>query len=124
MTRHRETEDQMENMKQQMEGYLRCQGTDRGVVEIRDGKFYDGEPAWFPGAPRPDGYYWFYLTDDRRIKNGRLNGPHPSLEAAAASAFAYLSLQDIELALEALAARGEIESRVRPDGVRQYWIPR
>ena len=57
-------------------------------------------------------------------KNGRLNGPHPSLEAAAASAFAYLSLQDIELALEALAARGEIESRVRPDGVRQYCFPR
>jgi hypothetical protein len=114
----------MGNRKQQMEGYLRCQGTDRGVVEIRDGKFYDGEPAWFPHARRPDGFYWFDLTEDHRIKNGRLNGPHPSLEAAAASAFApNLSLQDVELALEALEARGELESRVRPDGVREYWLP-
>jgi hypothetical protein len=113
----------MGNQKQQMQGYHRCQGTDRGVVEIRDGKFYDGEPAWFPGARRPDGFYWFYLTDDHRIENGRLNGPHPSLEAAAASAFAHLNLQDIELALEALEARGELEGRVRPDGVREYWLP-
>jgi hypothetical protein len=123
MTRHSETEEQMGNRKQQMEGYLRCQGTDHGVVEIRDGKFYDGEPAWFPGAQRPDGFYWFYLTDDHRIKNGRLNGPHASLEAAAESAVVYLDQQDIELALEALEARGELESRVRPDGVREYWLP-
>ena len=114
----------MGNRKQQMQGYHLCQGTDRGVVEIRDGKFYDGEPAWFPDARRPDGFYWFYLTDDHRIKNGRLCGPHPSLKAAAASAVApNLSLQDIELALEALEARGELESCVRPDGVREYWLP-
>jgi hypothetical protein len=124
MARHSETEEQMGNRKQQMQGYRLCQGTDRGVVEIRDGKFYDGEPAWFPGARRPDGFYWFYLTDDHRIKNGRLCGPHPSLKAAAASAFApNLNLQDIELALEELEARGELESRVRPDGVREYWLP-
>jgi hypothetical protein len=73
---------------------------------------------------RPDGFYWFYLTDNHRIKNGRLNGSHPSLEAAAASAVApNLNLQDIDLALEALAARGELESCVGPDGVRQYWLP-
>src|SRR5512132_623233 len=59
MTRHSETEEQMGKQKQQMQGYHPCQGTDRGVVEIRDGKFYDGEPAWFPGARRPDGFYWF-----------------------------------------------------------------
>ena len=111
----------MGKQKKQMQGYHRCQGTDRGVVEIRDGKFYDGESAWFPGAQRPDGFYWFYFTADHRIKNGRLNGPHPSL--AAASAVAHLNLQDIELALEALEARGELESLVRPDGVREYWHP-
>ena len=72
-----------------MQGYHSCQGTDRGVVEIRDSKFYDGEPAWFPGSPRPDGFYWFYFTDDHRIKDGRLCGPYPSLEAAAASAVAH-----------------------------------
>ena len=115
----------MGNRKQQMEGYLRCQGTDRGVLEIRDGKFYDGEPGWFPGARTPDGFYWFDLTE---IKNGRLYGPHPSLlEAAAAAASAVVSntnmcLQDIELALKALEARGELESRVRPNGVPQYWL--
>ena len=27
-----------------------------------------------------------------------------------------------ELALEALAARGEIESQVRPDGMREHWL--
>ena len=69
----------MGKQKKQMQGYHRCQGTDRGVVEIRDGKFYDGEPAWFPGARRPDGFYWFDLADNHRIKNGRLYGPHPSL---------------------------------------------
>ena len=67
--------------------------------------------------------YWVYFTDDHRIKDGRLCGPYPSLEAAAASAVAHLSQQDVELALEALAARGEIESQVRPDGVREYWLP-
>jgi hypothetical protein len=123
MTRHSETEEQMGNQKQQMQGCHRCQDTDRGVVEIRDGKFYDGESAWFPGAQRPDGFYWFYFTADHRIKDGRLCGPYPSLEAAAASAVAHLNLQDIELALEALEARGELESLVRPDGVREYWLP-
>jgi hypothetical protein len=114
----------MGKQKQKMQGYHRCQGTDRGVVEIRDSKFYDGEPAWFPGTPRPDGFYWFYFTDDHRIKDGRLCGPYPSLEAAAASAVApNLSLQDIELALEALEARRELESCVRPDGVQEYWLP-
>ena len=29
----------MGKQKQQMQGYHPCQGTDRGVVEIRDGKF-------------------------------------------------------------------------------------
>ena len=43
----------MGKQKQQMQGYHPCQGTDRGVVEIRDSKFYDGEPAWFPEAKRP-----------------------------------------------------------------------
>ena len=66
---------------------------------------------------------WFYFTDDHRIKDGRLCGPYPSLEAAAASAVAHLSQQDVELALEALAARGELESQVSPDGVREYWLP-
>jgi len=113
----------MGKQKQQMQGYHPCQGTDRGVVEIRDGKFYDGEPAWFPEAKRPDGFYWFYFTDDHRIKDGRLCGPYPSLEAAAASAVDHLSQQDVELALEALAARGDLESQVRPDGVREYWLP-
>jgi hypothetical protein len=126
MTRHSETEEQMENRKQQMQGYLLCEGTDHGVVEIRDGKFYNGKPAWVPGARTPDGFYWFDLTE---IKNGRLYGPHPSLlEAAAAAASAVvsntnMSLQDIELALEALEARGELESCVRPDGVQEYWLP-
>src|SRR4051812_26370125 len=55
---------------------LRCHGTDRGVVEIRDGRFYDGEPAWFSDAKRPDGFYWFYVTADHRIKNGRLCADH------------------------------------------------
>ena len=112
----------MGNRNQQMQSYHHCQGTDRGVVEIRDGKFYDGEPAWFPDARRPDGFYWFHLTDDHRIRNGRFNGPHPSLEVAAASAFApNLHQQDIELAVEELAVCGVLESRVRPDGVREYW---
>ena len=61
----------MGKQKQQMQGYHPCQGTYRGVVEIRDGKFYDSEPAWFPEAKRPDGFYWFYFTDDHRIKDGR-----------------------------------------------------
>jgi hypothetical protein len=123
MTRHSETEEQMGKQKQQMQGYHPCQGTDRGVVEIRDGKFYDGEAAWFPDTPSRDGFYWFYFTDDHWIKDGRLCGPHASLEAAAESAVVYLDQQDIELALEALAARGELGSCVRPDGVREYWLP-
>src|SRR5262245_39648453 len=117
-----ETEEQMGNRKQQIEGYYLCKGTDRGVVEIRDGKFYDGEPAWLPDARRPDGFYWCYLNDDHRIRNGRLNGPHPSLEAAAASAFAPNLHQQVELAVEELAACGVLESRVRADGVREYWL--
>jgi hypothetical protein len=111
----------MGNQKQQMQGYHRCQGTDRGVVEIRDGKFYDGEPAWFPGARRPDGFYWFYLTDDHRIENGRRTTPEP--RGRGGVCLRHLNLQDIELALEALEARGGLESCVRPDGVREYWLP-
>ena len=62
-------------------------------------------------------------TQEEVTEHMRLETSCPRNAAASGIPKKRLSLQDIELALEALEARSMLESRVRPDGMREYWIP-
>ena len=75
----------MENKmtKRQMQGckVLEIDGVDpkRALFELRDGKFWDGEPATRKedGTPKENGFYFVELRSDGRcILNDNIYGPY------------------------------------------------
>ena len=105
---------------------LEIDGVDpkRALLELRDGKFWDGEPATRKEdgtAPMPDGFYFVELTSDgKRILNDKIYGPYANdVEAEFAAREGY-TLTDLNRALAELERTGQIHREVGEDGVPRY----
>jgi hypothetical protein len=89
----------------------------RGVIEIRDGRYVDtGPPADCGGG---DGYYWYELAAGERVIR-EAYGPFASLEAAKDAAATQPSQRQVEAILDKLAQEGLIDCTVI-DGEKWYW---
>ena len=118
----------MENemTKRQMQGckVLEIDGVDpkRALFELRDGKFWDGEPATRKedGTPKEDGFYFVELDDGGRILNDNIYGPYASAVEAEIAA-----RKTPRLRTSTGPSRSERKGRVRrvvgEDGVPRYW---
>jgi hypothetical protein len=92
----------------------------RGVIEIRDGRYADtGAPADCGGG---DGYYWYELPPGERVIR-EAYGPFASLESAKDAAATQPSQREVEAILDKLAREGLIECAVI-DGEKWYWRAR
>ena len=88
----------------------------RALLELRDGKFWDGESATRKEdgtAPMPDGFYFVELTSDgMRILNDIVYGPYANdVEAEFAAREGY-TLTDFNRALAELERKGHIRREV------------
>jgi hypothetical protein len=114
--------------KRQMQGceVLEIDGVDpkRALLELRDGKFWDGEPATRKEdgtTPMPDGFYFVELTSDgKRILNDNLYGPYANAMEARIAARKTPTLTDVNRAITELERKGRIRRVVGEDGVPRY----
>jgi hypothetical protein len=94
---------------------------ERGLLEIRDGKFWDGEPAHLNGTPVLDGFYFVELAPDApRILNNELYGPYADAVEAEIAARDSYTLTDFKRAFAQLEREGRIRRVVGEDGVPRY----
>ena len=92
----------------------------RGVIEIRDGRYADTRaPADCGGG---DGYYWYELAPGERVIR-EVYRPFASLETAKDAAATQPSQRQVEAILDKLAQEGLIESAVI-NGEKWYWRAR
>jgi hypothetical protein len=105
---------------------LEIDGVDpkRALLELRDGKFWDGEPATRKEdgtTPMPDGFYFVELTSDgKRILNDNLYGPYANAMEARIAARKTPTLTDVNRAITELERKGRIRRVVGEDGVPRY----
>jgi hypothetical protein len=102
---------------------LEIDGVDpkRALFEIRDGKFWDGEPATRKedGTPKQDGFYLVELTSDGNILNDNIYGPYADVVEAELTARAGYTLTDVNRAITELERQGRIRRVVGEDGVHK-----
>ena len=114
--------------KRQMQGceVLKIDGVEpkRALIELRDGKYWDGEPATRKEdgtTPMPDGFYFVELTSDgKRILNDNLYGPYANAMEARIAARKTPTLTDVNRAITELERKGRIRRVVGEDGVPRY----
>jgi hypothetical protein len=105
---------------QQMRGYEVLDGdSKRALLEIRDGKYWDGEPA-APGML--DGFYFVELTDDDRILDGWFYGPYTDAVEAEIAARKTCTETDFNRAIAKLERQGRIRQVVGADGVLRWHL--
>jgi hypothetical protein len=97
---------------------------ERGLLEIRDGKFWDGEPVVKEGDDLPpvaDGFYFVELTPDGRwILNDKLYGPYATELDAVLAAEDGMTLTDLDrLVREGFLRR---ERRAEVPGCRARYV--
>jgi hypothetical protein len=118
----------MENemTKRQMQGceVLEIDGVDpeRALLELRDGKFWDGEPATRKEdgtTPMEDGFYFVEL-DGGRILNDNIYGPYADVVEAELAAREGPTLTDLNRAITELERKGHLRRVVDEDGVPRY----
>ena len=117
-----------EMTKRQMQGceVLEIDGVDpkRALLELRDGKYWDGEPATRKEdgtTSMPDGFYFVELTSDgRRIVNDNFYGPYANAVEAELAAREGFTLTDFNRAITELERKGRIRRVVDEDGVPRY----
>jgi hypothetical protein len=106
---------------------LEIDGVDptRALLELRDGKFWDGQSATSiedGTAPMPDGFYFVELTSDgKRILNDTIYGPYADDVEAEFAARKVYTLTDLNRVLAELERKGQIHREVGEDGVPRYW---
>jgi hypothetical protein len=118
----------MENemTKRQMQGckVLEIDGVDpkRALFELRDGKFWDGEPATRKedGTSKEDGFYFVEL-DGGRILNDNIYSPYASAVEAEIAARKTPTMTDFNRAVAELVRKGRVRGVVGEDGVPRYW---
>ena len=103
---------------------LEIDGVDpkRALLELRDGKYWDGEPATRKEdgtIPMPDGFYFVEL-DGERILNDNLYGPYADVIEAELAAREGSTLTDFIRAVMELERKGRIRRVVGEDGVTRY----
>jgi len=108
-----------------MQGCEVIAGTDpqRAVLEVRDGKFWDGIPATRKEdgtTPMPDGFYFVELTDDGYILNDDLYGPYADVIGAEIAAREGHTSTDVRRAIAALERKGILVRVVGKDGVVRF----
>jgi hypothetical protein len=105
--------------KQQMEGCKVLDGTcpERALIEIRNGKFWDGAPAISQkdGSTSKDGFYFVELTPEDYILNDILHGPYANVEDAELAARESYVPSEINRALTELERIGAIRRVVRKE---------
>ena len=113
--------------KRQMQGckVLEIDGVDpkRALLELRDGKFWDGEPATRKEdgtTPMEDGFYFVEL-DGGRILNDNIYGPYASAVEAEIAARKTPTMTDFNRAVAELVRKGRVRRVVGEDGVPRYW---
>ena len=114
--------------KRQMQGceVLKIDGVEpkRALIELRDGKYWDGEPATRKEdgtTPMPDGFYFVELTSDgKRILNDNLYGPYADAVEAELAAREGYTLTDLNRVITELEREGRIRRVVGEDGVPRY----
>jgi hypothetical protein len=104
---------------------LEINGVDpkRALLEIRDGKYWDGEPATTQEngtTPMPDGFYFVELTGDGRILNNDVYGPYADAVAAELAARESPTLADLNAVILQLERDGRVQRVVGEDGVARY----
>ena len=81
----------------------------RGVLEICDGRYWDGEPArWPDGTPARNGYYYIEVAPDGHIVNNNLYGPYVTKMEAVRAAENSPTLTDFDKAVAQLERDGRI----------------
>jgi hypothetical protein len=114
--------------KRQMQGceVLEIDGVDpkRALLELRDGKYWDGEPATRKEdgtTPMRDGFYFVELTSDgKRIINDIVYGPYANAVEAELAAREGPTLTDFNRAITELERKGRIRRAVDENGVQRY----
>jgi hypothetical protein len=105
---------------------LEIDGVDpkRALLELRDGKFWDGESATKKEdgtTPIQDGFYFVELTSDgKRMLNDKLYGPYANAVEAEFAAREGYTLTDLKRVLAELERTGKIQCVVGDDGVPRY----
>jgi hypothetical protein len=89
----------------------------RALLEIRDGKYSNGEPA---GPSVFDGFYFVELDDDDRILDGWLYGPYTSAVEAESAARKAVTETELNCILMDLERQGRIRRFVGEDGEVWY----
>jgi hypothetical protein len=94
----------------------------RALFELRDGKFWDGEPATRKedGTPKEDGFYFVELDDGGRILNDNICGPYASAVEAEIAARKTPTIADVNRAVTELVRKGRLRRVVGEDGVPRY----
>jgi hypothetical protein len=134
-----------EMTKRQMQGCelleIEGVGPKRALLELRDGKFWDGEPAtrkedgttsmldgfYFVELtsdgtiPMLDGFHFVELTGDgKHILGNYLYGPYADAVEAEIAAWENYTLTDFNRAMTELERKGRIRRVVGEDGVPRY----
>jgi hypothetical protein len=112
--------------KRQMQGceVLKIDGVEpkRALIELRDGKYWDGEPATRTedGTTQPDGFYFVELATDGCILNDILYGPYANAVEAELAARKTPTLTDFNRVITELERERRIRRVVGEDGVPRY----